>query len=298
MNLLPDDIDFDRYLTADGDRERIRPLADFSSAVTERLATDPNETGEHLPWRKTRSHFAFRPGEITIWSGIGGSGKSTLLSMTLAFMPEGTKSVIASLEMPPVTTIAKITRQCSGKAHPDPEACAEIYRGLSGMYVYDQVDTVPADRVIAMMAYAARELGIKHCAIDSLVKLGVAEDDYDGQKRVVDKLAQVAKWLGIHVHLVCHLRKSGSIDNRPDGFSIRGSSAIRDLVDNVLILHRNYAKERAVLEGEPVEKDAPDAELIVDKNRHGEWTGHYRLWWHGPSQQYLEEPLLWPMSWK
>ena len=69
-------------------------------------------------------------------------------------------------------------------------------------------------------------------------------------------------------------------------------------MDNVLILHRNYAKERAVLDGQVVEKDVPDAELIVDKNRHGEWTGFYRLWFHSPSQQYLGEPDLCPMNWK
>lgn len=297
MNILPPDVDYEKFL-GQQESQHVLPLRDFQEGVRARLSAGPNEYGEHLPWKKTQNCLAFRPGELTIWCGIAGSGKSTLLGQVVAFFPRSTKSLIASLEMPPATTVAKMARQCTGFANPSDSALQSFFDAADNLWLYDQTDTVPQDRLVGMMAYAAQELGVSHVCLDSLVKAGIAVDDYDAQKRFVDRLTQLAKRLQIHIHLVAHLRKGASVNHVPDGFALKGAGEIRDLCDQLLILHRNREKEDKIQAGEIVEKNEPDALLIVDKNRHGEWIGKFRLYFHPASQQYMSDPDLCPMNWK
>ncbi len=65
-----------------------------------------------------------------------------------------------------------------------------------------------------------------------------------------------------------------------------GASALTNLVDNVVLVHRNKAKENKS-EEERDEKKEPDARLVIAKQRHGEWEGRISLWFDKSSNQYL-----------
>jgi hypothetical protein len=65
-------------------------------------------------------------------------------------------------------------------------------------------------------------------------------DDWNGQKQVVQSLANTARHLGIHIILVAHARKGQSIKDRLDKWSVSGSSDITNRADNVIILGRLF----------------------------------------------------------
>jgi twinkle protein len=115
------------------------------------------------------------------------------------------------------------------------------------------------------------------------------EDDYNGQKDLVDELTSIARDTDMHIHIVHHLRKVPDITQVPTKYDFKGSGAITDLVDNCICVWRNKPKERKVQESRNVDGKEPDEILNVDKQRNGEWEGWINLWYHPGSQQYLEK---------
>ena len=163
------------------------------------------------------------------------------------------------------------------------------------LWLYDQQGTVTAAQVSAVVRYCAKEKGITHFFVDSLMKCVADEDDYNGQKRLVDELTAIARDYAIHIHLVHHIKKPANEDHKPTKYDYKGSGAITDQVDNVISVWRNKIKEKAREDGKQVSDGEPDALLICDKQRHGEWEGKIGLWFHKDSMQYLgvcgEDPL-------
>ena len=126
--------------------------------------------------------------------------------------------------------------------------------------------------------------------IDSLMKCGINDDDYSGQKNFVDHLCWAAKNENVHIHLVVHMRKGKSETERPGKFDVLGSSAITNLVDNLVIIHRNKAKELDVEQENSVNEYEPDATLEVRKNRHGGKEGGIKLYFSDKYLQFNQSP--------
>src|SRR5206468_8109497 len=138
------------------------------------------------------------------------------------------------------------------------------------------------------------ELGVTHMVIDSLLKCGIAPDDYAGQKNFVDSLCSLARDTDLHIHLVHHARKSEKESNVPDKFDLKGAGEITDLVDNVLIVHRNKAKEADLRKELTPEKRETvlaqaDTVLICAKQRHYTWEGTVKLWFDPASLQFRDQ---------
>ena len=93
------------------------------------------------------------------------------------------------------------------------------------------------------------------------------------------------------------MRKGESETKIPDKFDVKGAGELTDLVDNVMIVHRNKAKERRAEANETVDHYEPDATLTVAKQRHGEWEGRINLYFHRDSQQYVPNPDMGAMVW-
>jgi len=247
--------------------------------------------GATLPWAKTHQNVRLRPGEVSVWGGINGHGKSLVTGQCLLWLLADHRSLIASLEMKPEATLERMIRQASGVERYRDEFEAGFLKWTDDkLWVYDQLDTVPSDRILGLCHYAAKELGIEHIVIDSLMKCGIRKDDYDGQTAFIDRLCWAAKSLNIHIHLVHHMRKGEKEEQRPGKFDIRGAGEIVDMVDNLFICHRNKSKERKRDAGENVDYDEPDATVTVAKARHGEWEGLINLWFDAPSLQFVSEP--------
>jgi twinkle protein len=250
---------------------------------------DGSVKGDSLPWSKTHKYVGLRSGEVSIWAGINSHGKSQLLGQVCAWGLKTKKWLIASMEMLPEATMARMSMQMAG-CRPSPEYLKKILDWTTNrLWIYDQIDSVKAERILAIIYYAATKLEINHIVIDSLMKCGIRKDDLNEQTQFVDKLCLAAKSTGCHVHLVHHIRKGERETDIPGKFDIRGAGEITDLVDNVFIVHRNKAKE--MKRGKPdYDVNEHDCSLIIAKQRNGEWEGRFKLWFNPATKQYVPNP--------
>ena len=130
--------------------------------------------------------------------------------------------------------------------------------------------------------------------IDSLMKLGMDIDDHFAQKSAIARLCDFAMAKQGHIHLVVHSRKpSNAFEGLPGKYDIKGAGDISDQAYNVLNVWRNKKKERVMageVEGEDKRewRDAADAKLICDKQRHFEWEGSVSLWFNRKSYQVAD----------
>lgn len=301
-NVITDEIDFSAYMEETEPKQKVRPACAYVGEMIASLGSVGKTKQALMPWDKTHHLVQFRPGEVTLWAGVNGQGKSLLTGLVaLSMCTQGEKVCIASFEMKPRKTLERMLRQWSGQAAPtvhevaDPEVYAtfkDLYEQFGGwtdkhLWLYDQQGTVKTKTLLAVLRYCAKELGITHFFIDSLMKCVMGEDDYNGQKALVDELTAIARDTSMHIHLVHHIRKLSTEEAEPDKMDVKGSGSITDQVDNLLLLWRNRKKEKDQQAGKKVDANAPDAVLICEKQRNGEWEGRIGLYYERDSQQFV-----------
>jgi len=316
MEFIPDTIDFSLYLKETDAQTKVKQASDYIFFLKERLRQREKEPVNYLPWPKTQDNFAFRKGEVTLWSGQNGHGKSLMTGeIALSLIGQGEKVCVASFEMKPETTLHRMARQWMGLNPHLPEyqqeegikALEDLYDQFDDwtkdrMWMYDQRGTAKPEDVIGMCRYCAKELGIAHIFVDNLAKCVKGEDDYNGQKMFVDELTSVARDYAIHIHLVHHLKKPANENAIPDKHDNKGSGSITDQVDNVMLVWRNKVKEDDLKENGPYasKKDDPDHYLLCRKQRNYDGSGEgeptIKLWFHRDAQQYLERAGQTPMA--
>ena len=315
--IQPDEIDFSFYLRETEASTKVKPASMWVDELVHRLRHPDLSRRIYLPWAKTMDLFQLRDGEVTMWAGQNGHGKSMVTSqIALSLMGQGEKVCIASFEMKPTTTLQRMARMFAGTNPFSPEYQTEDgINLLAGLYaefgtwtdgrlwLYDQQGTVDANQVISVARYCAKELGIKHFVIDSLMKCSRGEDDYNAQKDFVDDLTALARDNGIHIHLIHHMKKPPGGEYQVCGkYDAKGSGAISDLVDNFFVVHRNKEKSddiaaKGVLSAK---RDEPDGYLICRKQRNGEDEPKFSLWFDRDSQQFkgdARDPLHYFKNW-
>ncbi len=283
----------DRFHAAPSmDPEELKSSLHYEAKTTAiLLGEDGDHAGQPLPWAKVSDKIRFRPGEVSVWSGVNGHGKSLMLGHVVMHGAKvtGSRACIASLEMRPERTLTRLARQATGLRMPSRGYIAETFRWFSEwLWLFDLVGTAKVNRLIEVFSYAYRRYGITVFVVDSLSKCGIAEDDYNGQKAFVEQLCDFANTHNVHVHLITHIRKQID-ENKPTGkMDVKGTGAITDMAFNNLIVWRNKVKEAKQQDGEP-QDGKPDAVLTCDKQRNADgWEGKIALWFDRESMQYLE----------
>jgi twinkle protein len=249
----------------------------FEDEVKEAFLNPEMLQGATLPWPKTHENIRLLPSCVSVWCGVNGHGKSMVTSqVALDLLFQNHKVCIASFEMKPVATLKRMTRQALGFANPTEQFIEQFHRFLDGkLWIYDQQGTCDAKEVLKVIRYCADVLGVTHFFLDSVMKVIRHEDDYNGQKMLVDEVCSIARDHNIHIHLIHHIRKLADESQVPGKFDSKGSGSIADQVDNFFTVFRNKKKEQRIARGE--EDDGVDALLCMDKNRHGEWEGRVGL---------------------
>jgi len=301
MNVIPN-IDYnDRELMnfiGNQEAQSIQSTLFYREQMADRLKNGWQLRGDPLPWTKTHNLVRFGEGQVTIWAGINGHKKSMLTGMVMMWFAQNVPTGVASFEMPVIDTMERMISQAASCA-PSPDFGQQwLQWGQNKLYFYDQLDSVPTERVLGALYYMAHECGCKHVMIDSLTKCGLRSGDRDAEKRFLDTLAAAAKALKIHIHLVAHVRKppQGGDEYIPGRFDVRGAGEITDMVDNVMIVWADKKKDaigHKINSGFDV-KDSeqeyydnrPDQQLIVAKQRFGKWEGKIALWFDTDSMQF------------
>lgn len=273
------------------DPEELVRLVDFHDEILADLNCDiETAKGLFLPWSKSRQDVKLFPGGVTVWAGINGHGKSLVVSHVIADgVSQGEKFCVASMEMPPADFGSKLYRQLGWYRGCRPELTSGISEFVNGgIWLFNSYGTAKADKILSVFHYARKRYGITQFVIDSLAKCGFSEDDYSGQKGYVDRLMDFALESKIHIHLVCHVRKQGDESTIPNKFSIKGTGAIIDMVNNAFIVWRNKEKETKRSQGIHVSESDPDVVIDCVKQKKTGKEPRFAMWFHKPSHQFVE----------
>ena len=227
--------------------------------------------GLSLPFINTENDFKVRMGETTVVTGFSGHGKSAWLNQVILHLMKKEKTMIASFEMLHKATLGRMCQQ-TGEAMPNDEYILDFLKQLeSNLYLYDPEGSTSTKKVLEVIYYCAEKLGVKIMVIDSLMKCGIAEDNLNGQKDFLNKLAVASRDLDIHLFVVAHSRKTNSDYEHATKLDVAGSANITNLVDNVLSVHRNKEREEAEREGDTTNEImfTPKCSVHLVKQRHG-----------------------------
>lgn len=287
-----DSVDFAEYASEPHDVDKLVSPLVYRDETIAYLKGNEMMGGASLPWRKTHEHIRFRAGEVSLWMGINGHGKSLVTShVALDFMHQNQKVCIASFEMKPKATLARMCKQASASSQPTESFVDTVISHANGkLWLYDKMGHTDPEHLLAIMRYAVNKFGIQHFFIDSLMKVVKGEDDYNGQKNFVDSVCAFAQDYNIHVHIIHHSRKLSDESQVPGKMDSKGSGAIVDQVDQCFTVWRNKRKEQDIQKGKEVDEGIPDAIVVCDKNRHGDWEGRIGLFYVKGATSYSEIP--------
>jgi len=281
------------------DPSELKAPNEFNQAVLDEFYPPSGELpGFTLPWKMRKRPVKILRGEVSIWTGYNGHGKSlVLLLITLVAMTQGERVCIASFEIHPRKTLFRMVRQAIGKELPEPAEITATLDWLGGkLWIFDRLGTSNTTRILEVFRYAYRRYGVQQFVIDSLMKCGIATDDYTQQKKFLDDLNDFANETGAHIHLVAHSRKSQDELTPPGKMDTKGTGDITDLASNGWSIWRNKIKELDLAKieaGEPIKltraevEAMPDALLTCFKSRDDRnEEGKIALFFHKWSLQY------------
>jgi len=266
----------------------LKPASEFGEAAFGHFfGSHEEQPGSDLP---IRFPMRVRPGETTLLTGDDGAGKSTLLGyFGIHLAQAGVKLCVASMEMPPAVSLWIMASQLlGGKRLPDSETgrrrAAEAVAWLSSRVTfYDFLGIADWRDLLDSFRYAARKMGATLFILDSVMRIGIPDDDYAQQGIAAAHFAQFCKECGAHLFFVVHENKgSAAGKNR-----IRGSKLWTANADNVLRIEINAEKEQKASESrlklrEEKSQHAPDEEAVRKYDdqlarRTKEWDSHLVL---------------------
>lgn len=287
------------------DPEGLRRASQFTDAVIALL--HPGEgvhIGYRTPYRKLDGKLLFRPGEVTLWSGASGAGKSQILSdCAIEWVQQGSVICLSSLEMSGAQSLKRMCKQASGLATPSKICIGETLVWLDqGLLVYELVGKASAAALIEVFTYARAKYGCDQFIIDSLMRLGVASDDYTGQEKAMFQLVDWTVANRVHLHLVAHARKGDRSSGAPETEDVKGAMEIGANAFNILTIWRNRALEDEIGElRAKIERGANDEKLRTEleaklkepgvilnvaKQRNGDYEGKVGLWFNQGTYRY------------
>lgn len=286
------------------DPQELKLHGDFLHSTHEFMnPTSGTFMGYTLGWDNCEQSILFKPSGLTMWTGYNGHGKTMFLGhVMLNMLNQGARICVASMELYPEELMARTYMQATAMERPSLDYMKAIDDWIDGkLMIFNLIGTAKIDRMLEVFLYARRRYGLDVFIIDSLTTLSIAEDDYNAQKELTEKLRDFKLQYNCHIHLVAHPRKPRDEGEIPGKYDIRGGGAISDLADNCFAVWRNKKKESIAreqargnyLEPEEIEiLNQPDAYLRCDKNRHGRGKykeGLFAFWFHEPSNQYLDK---------
>lgn len=293
--LIADTLDFAQYMRSTDPAVKVRRASAFLDDLIAEFRPSDGASKPHMFSTKLRDMIEFRPGEITCWAGYNGHRKSMFTGqVALDLCAQNERTLLASFEMQPSRSLARMARQAFGKAYPVGDELRAFGKWSDGrLWIFDHLGRITPDACIAVCRYFAAELRGQHVFIDSMMMVCASEESLDEQKQFVTDLVRLAQETGLHIHLVTHCRKpqSGGDERMPSKYDLRGSAAISDQAHNVVMVWANKAKQ-AKLDKDPNDMEAlsqPDAVVEIAKQRNGEFEGKAALWFHRPSMRFADD---------
>ncbi|WP_042995609.1 toprim domain-containing protein [Bartonella quintana] len=274
--------------------EGLRRASEYKDQVTGLFWPEPEQhVGYTVPYPKLNGKLYFRPAELTLWSGASGAGKSQLLSDCIPhWIAQKSRLCLASLEMKGEQSLRRLTKQTGGLEQPKREMIERILDFLDdGLILYEHVGKSSVDTLLNVFDYCRARYGCDQFIIDSLMRLGIASDDYTGQEQAVYKMVDWAVLNAVHIHLVAHARKGGLDKDVPGTEDIKGASEIGANAFNIITIWRNRSLEDKICAASLMEEKAdlakrPGVIMNIAKQRSGDFEGKIGLWFDPQTYRY------------
>lgn len=215
------------------------------------------------PFDPLGEKLRFFPGGFSIWSGFPGAGKTTLLRQLACHLmrspdPQNPMSgqgvFVCSMEELPQDVLIRHAQVACGTEDIGPNAlqwCADMWAPKLKLWNYRPIEAdAEHQKILAAIRVLAREHGVRHAIIDSLMCLDVPTNDYEAQRMFAGALARTCVSAGVHVHLVAHPRKPQQGNQRLDLSEVAGSADLGRKADNVLFVKRDYDTEGQSMVGQ------------------------------------------------
>lgn len=248
----------------DGAPRFLKRPVEFEEAFWKYLLGDESKPpGVVLP---TDFEWRIRLGETSLITGDDGCGKSTVLGYWSLFLAAaGLPVCIASFEVVGGQTLAMLARQLLGCG---PLVDSDSNRGRAAQamawlnarfHIYDFTGIGDWREVLGTFRVAARRHGVKVFILDSVMRIGIPEDDFEQQRMAATSFESFAKEEQVHLLYVVH-------ENKGDGkgkAKVRGSKLWTANAHNIVRIERNVAKAERIAAAEEAEQVArlKEAEL-------------------------------------
>lgn len=289
-----DEIDFSEYMHQTEAAVKVRKASAFADSLAKQFEPRlPGQFSASMTTTKLGRDLEFRPGEVTVYAGFNGHRKSFFTGqIALDLCLQSQRVLMASLEMQPARTLARMARQCFAAATLQRAETDEFARWSDDrLWIFDHVGRITPAQCLAVAKYFADELHGEHFFIDSMMMVCASEEHFDEQKQFMTDMVRVAQETGLHIHLVAHCRKPQDETRPPTKYDLRGSAALSDQAHNVVMIWANKAKANKVREQRADDDDMAqaDALVIVDKQRNGEFEGRVKLWFDETSLRFVND---------
>lgn len=276
------------------DPEGLKRASEFTDAVIHLFWPAQGEhVGYSTPYGKIRDQLLFRPAEVTLWTGASGMGKSQILSDCVPhWVMEGSRVCLASFEMKCAQTLKRMCKQAGGIERPTAQYIERIINWLDqGLILYEKVGKSGVEPLLEIFEYARAKYGCDQFIIDSLMRLGIAGDDYTGQEKAMFQIVDWAIRHNVHVHLVAHARKGEKGQGAPETEDVKGAMEIGANAFNIVSVWRNRKHEEEIkaAEDEAIRtelQEKPGVILNVAKQRNGDFEGKIGLWFDQDTYRY------------
>lgn len=267
----------------------IQTAVDLKTPFLRRMQEGDNTAG----WASSlfkfygRDQFRFRPAEVTLWVGISNHGKSSFLRFLFSvFLKADMASGICSLEVPCDKTLRSIYLAYGASTFSPSEWLDAVGENI---VFFDKVGYAEEKELCEAIDYCARRYAIQHFMIDSLMRIAGLEEDYPRQGQFMNRMQEVAKKTGVHIHIVAHERKTSDDDGSPDPNGIKGSSLLRNNADNIFFIRRNMVKRNGLRDETITEEQAEelhDTTVYLEKDRETGFTGKMIFKYNKANEQF------------
>lgn len=267
-----------------GDSRIMTPKHGAATALVEQFRP-PLSSGLTLPWNGANEYVRFMPRKVTVWSGPTFSGKTAFLrQLMLHAIANRHRVLFVSLEEEPEDVWREFMCMASGTRSPSKHQrqwCLDVWEDQ--LYVFDSTEMIEPTLLMGIVRFAAERYGLTHIVIDSLMRLNLRIDDYEGQREMGNMLGRLARLSGAHIHLVAHPRKTANSRQPMDLYDIRGAQDIVAQADLVVSLERKHEEEF-------------DSLLTIWKQRGDvNWIGAMKLYFDKASRQLMFSRFDQPM---
>ncbi len=284
------------------DPDELRNAREFTDQVIDRFhPKDHAALGFHMPWPSMVDQFRFAWGATTVLAGYSGHGKSELAGqLVLDAIRQGVRSCVASLEFRSSKWLQRQVRQATGEPVPNRALIETAMEWLGdSLWAVDIYGSAKIDRLLQVFEYAHRRYGIRLFVIDNFSKLGIGDDDLAGQKRAINNITEFSVQHNVHTILIHHLRKEETdfATTHMSKLSLKGSSSLGDLADNIFICWRHRSKEQKLKDPSFLELSEEDQDKVrrsmdtmlrCEKYRDGDEEPRLPLWFDRQSHMWVE----------